>query len=247
MKRLLPFSVAAALLACGGSTSETLAPVVVAVGDAGPPPPVAIARHTPPSEPPPAPAPSEPVDPARDPRRAVATPRRAALLEAETSALDQLLAATSPSAPDRPTLLRRIAESEVELTRARERERTGEPEGARRRAIDAYETLLRDYPSYAASDEARYFLALEHERSGDLSKARRAYYELIQRSPQSRYVPYAYFAFGEMFRREAEGDPSRVDLARQAYREAAKYPAPANALHDLALERMAEMDRRTPP
>jgi tetratricopeptide (TPR) repeat protein len=241
--------VCAGACACSGAQPRE-APVIVSVSDAGAPPPIRIGtRETADEEPPlaKAPSPADPIDPARDLRKSAASPRKAALLDTEMSALERLLAATPAGATDRPALLRRVAESASELGYARERDATGDPRAARARAIDAYETLLRDYPSYAQRDEADYYLGLERERAGDVSKARRAYYELIANSPQSKYVPLAYFAFGEMFYREGASDPSKLDLARQAYVEVTKYPAPANTVHDLAKERIDAIRRRAAP
>ena len=59
--------------------------------------------------------------------------------------------------------------------------------------------------------------------ANDPMAARRAFYELIKTRPQSTYVPYAYFAFGEMFQREAKSDPAKWDFAQQAYAEVKKY------------------------
>lgn len=73
-------------------------------------------------------------------------------------------------------------------------------------------------------DEPLYDDALRFERQGNGAQARRSYYELIAKHPNSPLVPYAYFAFGEMFLREAQADPSKLDLALQAYNEVAKYP-----------------------
>jgi hypothetical protein len=239
----------ACAIACSGAQPRE-APVIVAVSDAGAPPPIRIGtRETPDEEPPRAKAssPSDPIDPARDLRKSTASPRKAALLDTEMSALERLLAATPQGAADRPALLRRVAETASELGHARERDGTGDPRAARARAIAAYETLLRDYPSYPQRDEADYYLGLERERAGDLRNARRAYYELIANTPQSRYVPLAYFAFGEMFYREGASDPSKLDLARQAYLEVMKYPAPANTVHDLAKERVDAIRQRAAP
>ena len=157
------------------------------------------------------------VDDVRDLRRV--QPRSPALLHAETQALEKLLAATAANAPDRPALLRRIAEGYADLRKQGEG-------GASAKAIQSYTELVKTYPTYAQVDEAFYYLGLEQELAGDLMNARKSYYELIKRSPSSKYVPYAYFAFGEMFFHEAKGDPSKWDLAKQAYTEVMKFPSP---------------------
>ncbi len=49
------------------------------------------------------------------------------------------------------------------------------------------------------------------------------HYDLIVKRPTSRFVPYAYFAFGELFFREAQGDPSKWTIALEAYRKVLGY------------------------
>lgn len=142
--------------------------------------------------------------------------RSLGLLRPEMQALENLLAATAVNAPDRPQLLRRLAEGYVELRKQGEA-------GASAKAIHHYSELVGTYPNYAQVDEAYYYLGLEYEMGGDLSSARKSYYELVKRQPGSKYVPYAYFAFGEMFFHEAKSDPSKWDLAKQAYMETLKF------------------------
>ena len=146
-------------------------------------------------------------------------PRPPALLRTETQMLETLLAATARNAPDRPALLRRLAENYADLRRQGEA-------GASAKAIQDYSELVATYPNYAQLDEVYYYLGLEYEMSGDPMNARKTYYELIRRQPLSKYVPYAYFAFGEMFYHETKGDPSRWDFAKQAYMEVMKFQSP---------------------
>ncbi|HEX4514413.1 MAG TPA: tetratricopeptide repeat protein [Polyangiaceae bacterium] len=164
---------------------------------------------------------SSQIDDARDLRRL--TPRSRALVVTETQALENLAATTAMNSPDRPALLRRLAENYVELRR------TG-AQGASTKAIQHYTALVTSYPSYAQIDEVYYYLGLEYELTNDLSNARRTYYELIKRSAGSKYVPYAYYAFGEIFLAEAKSDPSKWDLARQAYTEVIKFSSPLQSV-----------------
>jgi tetratricopeptide (TPR) repeat protein len=156
-------------------------------------------------------------DDIRDLRRVIR--RSPALLRTETKALENLLVATAQTSPDRPALLRRLAENYSDLRKQGEA-------GASANAIHHYTELVKAYPTYAQIDEVYYYLGLEYERAGDLSNARRSYYDLIKNSPSSKYVPYAYFAFGETFLHEAKGDPSKWDLAKQSYMEVMKFPSP---------------------
>jgi hypothetical protein len=84
--------------------------------------------------------------------------------------------------------------------------------------------------------------AHERELAGDYSQARRVYYDLITKFPSSPLLPYAYLAFAELFHEEAEKDPSKWELARQAYSEVMKYPPPRNQAFAYALHRLGLVD-----
>ncbi len=64
-------------------------------------------------------------------------------------------------------------------------------------------------PAYPHLDEVYYYLAYEYEQSGDTANARRVYLDLITKTPNSKYIPNAYLAFGELFFNEAMGDPTK--------------------------------------
>jgi tetratricopeptide (TPR) repeat protein len=89
-------------------------------------------------------------------------------------------------------------------------------------------------------DEVRYYLGLAHELNGNKQAARKAYYEVIAKTPSSKLVPLCYFAFGEMFFLEAATDPSKNELALQSFLEALKYPPPDNTLYPEALLRQGQ-------
>ncbi len=168
-------------------------------------------------------------------------PRQSALLVVETQQLERLLEVTPPSAPDRGVMLRRLAENYVELSRSLARDgKSGAPE-ARAKAIACYDRLVREVPAYPQIDEALYFAGLERELGGDWRSARATYYDLIKRAPNSKYIPHAYFAFGEMFFDEAKSDPAKLDLASQAFLEVVKYPAPQNGVMADALLRLGQI------
>src|SRR5215471_8125937 len=203
----------------------------------------------------------------RDERRSRLGPRVRALLVTEIQGLEQLFSTTPKTAPDRPQLARRLAEDYVELESAAFRDKTEagikaeeakktNPANAqnfqksqtqagqimvaaRKKAIDYYTALKNGYPTYAQMDEVLYYLAYEYEQGQDYGNARKVYYELIQKSPQSKYIPNAYLAFGELFFNEAQGDPSKWDLAAGAYQEVVKYPAPGNKVFGYAHYKLA--------
>jgi len=120
-------------------------------------------------------------------------------------------------------------------------------EAARKSAIKYYTLLKNDYPNYClqpndadpsksqgCGDEVLYYLAYEYEQAKDYDKARKVYLELIQNWAKSKYIPNAYFAFGELFFQDAQSDPSKWSFAEQSYNEVIKYPAPENKLFGAA-------------
>jgi hypothetical protein len=120
----------------------------------------------------------------------------------------------------------------------------GRAEDRQARTLSACVLELRENPGLASPAEATetYVAALSAERRGDLSVARRAYFDLVQRSPQSPYIPLVYLAFAELFARDAMSDSHKWDLAKSAYREVAKYPPPINRAHSYALLRLGEIE-----
>ena len=194
--------------------------------------------------------PADPVEEMRDPRRARSAPRSPALLATEVQGLESLAQASAPGSPDRPAVLRRLAEDYVELEAAALRDRSPAApsrtaERARAAAIRWYGKLVAEAAAstYPQLDEARYFLAWEYERSGDLADARRLYLDLVSKNASSRYAPLAYFAFGEMFLHESEGggDASKLPVAAEAYEKVASSPPPGNAAYGWAWVRLAQI------
>src|SRR6187549_943090 len=197
----------------------------------------------------------------RDTRKNRLQARARALLITEIQGLERLFKRTAKKSPDRPQLTRRLAEGYVELESAAQRDKIAadiSAQDAKKKKQDAskfrsdaaaadkilaaalksainYYTLMKtDYPDYSKIDEVLYYLAYEYEQGGDLKNARATYFELIQKAPKSAYIPNAYLAFGELFFQEAQGDPSKWDLAAAAYQEVAKYPPPANKVYGYA-------------
>ncbi len=198
-------------------------------------------------------------------RRHLAGAHRGQLLVTQIQGLETLLASTPAAAPDRAAILRRLADSYVELeasafrtkierrahadenrrrnptaaaTARTEADRSEKIEiSARQAAVKYYERLRAEYPRWCQStgpkssgclDEVLYNLAYEYEQDQRLDQARKVYLGLIATFPQSRYIPNAYLAFGELFFTEAQKDPTRWALAEQSYKEVARYPAPEN-------------------
>ncbi len=125
-------------------------------------------------------------------------------------------------------------------------------ERARKAAIGYYTLLVDDYsgqpsarfasnppPAYPLLDEVYYYLAYEYEQSGDTGNARRVYLDLITKTPNSKYIPNAYLAFGELFFNEAMGDPTKWEPAKQAYMKVIAKPPPENKVYGYAWYKLA--------
>ena len=265
-----PALTAASLItACASAPPPALSPPDAPPSDwsiqpppvAGRPPPVAgrpppVVGRPPPvaGQPPPSvtvasspPLPSSPELLAlRDPR-SVLPPRARGLVATEIQALEALYQTTTASSPDRPKLLRRLAESYVELALAGERDGAANlVDNARKAAVRDYTMLLESYPSECqagragCADEVAYLLAYEYERLGMLDAARKWYLDLLQRYPSSRFVPFGYLAFGEQF----AGDETKWMLAEQAYEKVISFPPPDNRVYGYALLRLAQIQAR---
>ncbi len=97
------------------------------------------------------------------------------------------------------------------------------------------------------ADRALYDNGLAAERAGNMAEARSRYFELVQKMPASPYIPLTYLAFGELFRKRAEKQPSMTSLAVQAYKKVASFPPPRNTAYAYALYRMAEVQQQSNP
>ncbi len=111
--------------------------------------------------------------------------------------------------------------------------------------IDSCTRNLRDGERIPPGDpgEATYKEALAAERASDFTTARKTYFQLIQTAPRSAYVPLTYLAFGELFFNDAKTDPSKWDLAGQAYKEVVKYPPPDNTAYAYTWLRLGDIAR----
>jgi tetratricopeptide (TPR) repeat protein len=204
----------------------------------------------------------------RDDRKSRLFVREKGLLMIEIQQLESLFAATPANAVDRVQIVRRLAEDYVELeasafrektkaeierdafrkasnaAAAGERQATANADGAltsaaRAKAEILYGALVHDYPSYPQLDEVLYYLAYEYEQGNQHDKARQTYFDLIRMRPDSKYIPNAYLAFGELFFDEAQGDPSQWENAKQAYVKVVGYPPPNNKVYGYAWYKLA--------
>jgi len=203
----------------------------------------------------------------RDARKNRLQSRARALLVTEISGLENLFSSTPKGSADRVQLARRLAEDYVELESTAFREKTqaeidrdslkktnpsaaGQKQTAavqatsimnraRTQAEKYYGIITTDYPNYPQLDEVLYYLAYEYEQANENDKARTVYGTLIQTRPNSKYIPNAYLAFGELFFNQAQGDPSKWDFAAQAYQKVIGYPPPDNKVYGYAWYKLA--------
>ncbi len=181
------------------------------------------------------------------------------LLERQRTILTRLAARTPLDDPQRPEILRRLAETYAELIagaerrarsfdepmfQARGRRREGllrrqqeaeqSEREARAEAVRVLAELVRDHPNAPHADEALYTLAYHLERMGEGQRARQAYQRLIRGYSGSRYVPHAYLAFAEHAFEEGQ-----LDDARQLYRRVLDYPPERNPVYTYARYKLA--------
>lgn len=170
------------------------------------------------------------VDAEREVRRTHA--RAIPLVRAEHQGLVRLLESTAAASPDWDLLALRLGDIERELAAL-------DPTNARIHRSSA-ERHYRSVSSRqgATMPEALYRLGIDAECEGDFMSARKLYFELVQKAPKSRLIPYAYFAFGEMFLHESDEHPERMPLARQAFIKASELNA--SPIAALAKRRLAE-------
>jgi tetratricopeptide (TPR) repeat protein len=182
----------------------------------------------------------ESMRPLLDPRASRLRPRAPALVETEVAGLEAQWSRTPKDAADRAALGRRLAEDYVELESAALRDdRPADVQRARNEALKYYDLLVEEYPSDPKLDEILYYVAREYELAKDGPRTRKAYYQLIVKRPESGFIPRAYLAFGELFFDEASIDPSKWDLAKQAYQKVISYPPPNNAVYGYAWYKLA--------
>ena len=189
--------------------------------------------------------------------------RSGALLDREITTLERIVQRLDPADPRGADYLFRLAESHLEAERghtvaARARdeavfaaERAGDDARAaslraeqaseearattsREGAIRALARILQDYPSFSRADEVLYSLAASLEDLRQTDRARQVYLRLVRDHPGSRFVPYAWLAFGE--HDFGEGDMS---AARQFYERVLETPAERNPMYGFALYKLA--------
>ncbi len=100
------------------------------------------------------------------------------------------------------------------------------------RTIALFRQLIADWPDYRLLDGAYYLLAYCELQMGNEQEARRLFAELIVQRPESEFIPEAWIRIGEF-----HFDYNELELAKQAYLEAMKFPD--SQFYDKALYKLA--------
>ncbi len=111
--------------------------------------------------------------------------------------------------------LPRYEEQRALWERGKVAEEPVEPEKDYSRAIALYEGLLSGFPRYALSDAARYALAFCLEEAGEVERGVAVLQDLVQKHPDSPWVPEAWLRIGEYY-----FDIGRYDASIEAYEHA---------------------------
>jgi TolA-binding protein len=105
----------------------------------------------------------------------------------------------------------------------------------RREALKLYQVILHGYPAYDRRDEVLFVAAYNQYEIGLKKDAVQSYTELIQKHPQSKFVPDAYVQLGEHYFVNNDLAP-----ARAAFEKAASFKLPK--LYSFALYKLAWCD-----
>ena len=111
-------------------------------------------------------------------------------------------------------------------------DRPPEPERDYDKTVQTFARLISDWPEYRLLDGAYYLLAYCEQQRGNFDEARDLFLALIEKRPDSRFVPEAWVRIGEYY-----FDGNELEPARDAYVQAMKYPD--SRFFDKALYKLA--------
>jgi tetratricopeptide (TPR) repeat protein len=100
--------------------------------------------------------------------------------------------------------------------------------------IQTFRVLVQDHTDYAQMDRALFYLAFAYQDAHNFNEARTVYRTLIQRFPNSPFVPNAYLSFAEYF-----FDQGEMENARQFYERVLSVQDESNQVYGYALYKMA--------
>ncbi|SEU07092.1 tetratricopeptide repeat protein [Stigmatella erecta] len=90
-------------------------------------------------------------------------------------------------------------------------------------AMEQYTKIVQEYPTFERSDEVLFFLGNFLMEDGQDRKALVAYKRLVEKFPQSKFLPDVYLAFGEYYFNNSKGKRTELEKALEAYRRAAEF------------------------
>lgn len=91
-------------------------------------------------------------------------------------------------------------------------------------AVEQYTKIVQEYPSFERTDEVLFFLGQYLMEEGQDRKALVAFKRLVEKHPKSKFIPDAYFAFGEYYFNNSKGKRPELEKALVAYKKAAEFP-----------------------
>ncbi|MET0406493.1 MAG: tetratricopeptide repeat protein, partial [Cystobacter sp.] len=115
------------------------------------------------------------------------------------------------------------------------RQEHAESERYRSETMRIYEELLRDYPEWPQRDEALFYLGYNQQELNRRDDAVKNYLELVQKYPQSQFVPDTYIQLGNHF-----FDNNKLKEARSYYEKALGSQVPK--IHAYAVYKLAWCD-----
>lgn len=93
-----------------------------------------------------------------------------------------------------------------------------------KKAITIYDMILKSFPNYPLTDEVIFNNAFAHQQTDQTEKSLALYQSLIQRFPQSRYIPEAYMGRGEIYYNSGNFQASLKELLHlEKYKQSKVY------------------------
>jgi tetratricopeptide (TPR) repeat protein len=181
------------------------------------------------------------------------------LLEIEIDNLAALLASTPRQDRDRPAIVRRLAQSYLELASSNDREgdaaASDRAREARKKAValfDELATAYRDWcaipahagaPAHGCADESSLESARAHEALGEAEQAAQAYARIIRDMPSSPFVARARYAVAGLWLGAGKTDDARQAYGKVAAESPSREPLSAYAAYRLGYLLWAAGDR----
>ncbi|QSQ14495.1 tetratricopeptide repeat protein [Myxococcus landrumensis] len=91
-------------------------------------------------------------------------------------------------------------------------------------AVEQYTKIVQEHPKFERTDEVLFFLGQYLMEEGQERKALVAFKRLVEKHPQSKFIPDAYLAFGEYYFNNSKGKRPELEKALVAYKKAAEFP-----------------------